>query len=70
MQADRPSDTAAYVAMGRALAHARGAVRGFDEGARIALFRVPGQPAHPFPNPTAVLLHGCGIGQHAQHIGQ
>jgi methyltransferase (TIGR00027 family) len=31
MRADRPSDTAAYVAMGRALAHARGAVRGFSD---------------------------------------
>lgn len=31
MHADRPSTTAAYVAMGRALAHARRAVPGFDD---------------------------------------
>jgi methyltransferase (TIGR00027 family) len=31
MKADRPSDTAVFVAMGRALAHARGVVRGFDD---------------------------------------
>jgi len=31
MKADRPSATASYVAMGRALAHARGNVRGFRD---------------------------------------
>ncbi len=31
MHEDRPSDTASYVAMGRALAHARGRVRGFSD---------------------------------------
>lgn len=31
MRHDRPSDTAAWVAMGRALAHARASVRGFDD---------------------------------------
>jgi methyltransferase (TIGR00027 family) len=31
VHADRPSDTAAYVAMGRALAHARRAIPGFDD---------------------------------------
>jgi len=37
MQADRPSDTAVYVAMGRALAHAHGVVRGFDDAYALDL---------------------------------
>jgi hypothetical protein len=48
MKANRPSATASYVAMGRALAHARGNVRGFrdpfalgflDDGCRVVVER-------------------------------
>lgn len=64
MHADRPSDTASYVAMGRALAHARGRLPGFSDPFALQLLpddcraAVEGRLRHAWPRSRREALLG------------